>query len=78
MGGHERLRHATGGDEVECRRHRDAMLCTHREQLGLGAAAGEPEHPIADRPTFDAGTESHDLTGELEPGMSAGEPGGAG
>ena len=65
VGGHERLRHATGGDEVECRRHRDAMLRVHGEQLGLCAAAREPEDPIADRPALDARTKAHDLAGEL-------------
>ena len=57
-------------------RHRGALV--HDGQLGLAAAADDRHHPVADVEALRAGAERGHLAGQLEPGMSGGEPGGAG
>ena len=68
MRGDEHLGHAAGLHEVEPFGDRRALRGGHRQQLGLGAAAGDAEHPGAERGRRDAGAERDDLARELEPG----------
>jgi hypothetical protein len=47
VGGNEYLRHATRLDQVEARRHADALILAGENELGLRAARDDSEHPIA-------------------------------
>ena len=66
--GDEHLGHARGLHEVEPFGDRRALGRGHRQQLGLGAAAGDAEHAGAERGHRDAGAVRDDLARELEPG----------
>ena len=68
MRGDEDLGDTTSGDEIEGVGHWRALGRGDRQQLGLPAAPGDPEHAGTHRGLRDAGAEGDDLARELEAG----------
>ncbi len=78
VGGGEHLRQAARGRPVEDRGHRHQLALVHDRQLGLSATADDRHHAIADREAPAPGPSASTSPASSSPGMSTGEPGGAG
>ena len=63
---------------VELLGHGHQIALVDDRELGLPAAADDAHHAVAALKRVGARAEPGDLAGELQPGMSGGEPGGAG
>jgi hypothetical protein len=68
VGGHEHLRHATGLDQVEAWGYADALVLGGEDELGLRAAADDPEDLVARPEGSNQWTGATNRPRELEPG----------
>jgi hypothetical protein len=66
-GGDEGLRHGGPVHERHPRRHLHQHAGGHHDLLGVGAAAGEPEHPVARLQIGHSRPHQIDLSGQLHP-----------
>ena len=78
VGGGEDLRHPAGRDPVEVLGHRHRGPLVDHGELGLPAAADDRHDPVARLEALGAGPSATTSPASSRPGMSGGQPGGAG
>jgi hypothetical protein len=78
VGGGEDLRHAAGLGEAQGVGDGHELALVHRGQLGLPAAADDGHHAVALGEALGSGPRATTSPASSSPGMSCGDPGGAG